>query len=319
MSTSTVQPAIPSRSIRTKRATLCPAAIEPICWWRGWAPLFLLTTAAIVLLFTALPRWVVMWSIALALYAGSKWLTLRRTRCERVPLSRQLGYLLLWPGMDAAAFLKYADARPIACPTTCEWLFALAKTLVGLVLLFGVARFVPAAHSGAIAWVDLVGLAFAVHCGVFHVLSCAWRAKGVDARPLMVWPVAARGVSDFWGRRWNTAFRDLCYRFTFRPLTARTGPRAGMLTGFIASGLVHDLVISLPAGGGYGAPTLFFGLQGAALLTERSAGRRLGLGRGFRGWLFAAVTLLATVPLMFHSPFIREVMIPMLQAWRAIP
>ena len=58
--------------------------------------------------------------------------------------------------------------------------------------------------------------------------------------------------------------------------------------------VVHDLVISVPAGGGYGGPTLFFALQGVAVLVERSPlGRRVGLGRGWRGWLFTMLVLLA--------------------------
>lgn len=77
----------------------------------------------------------------------------------------------------------------------------------------------------------MAGLIFVLHFGSFHLLSCAWRAAGVDARPLMHWPVAATSLADFWGRRWNTAFRDLTHRFLFRPLTRRLGPRAGLAAG----------------------------------------------------------------------------------------
>src|SRR5205085_6806357 len=130
-------------------------------------------------------------------------------------------------------------------------------------------------------WVGMVGLVMALHFGTFHLLSCAWRSAGVEARPLMNNPLASQGVSEFWGRRWNTAFRDLTHTFLFRPLTAWLGPAGALLAGFGFSGLVHDLVISVPARGGYGGPTLFFVVQGVALLAERSAaGRRLGLGRG---------------------------------------
>ena len=41
--------------------------------------------------------------------------------------------------------------------------------------------------------------------------------------PLMKRPASSVSVGAFWGRRWNTAFRDLAYRFLFRPLTARLG------------------------------------------------------------------------------------------------
>jgi hypothetical protein len=52
-------------------------------------------------------------------------------------------------------------------------------------------------------------LVLVLYFGSFHLLSCAWRSAGVDAHPLMNWPLAAESVSEFWGRRWNTAFRDL--------------------------------------------------------------------------------------------------------------
>ena len=67
----------------------------------------------------------------------------------------------------------------------------------------------------------------------------------------------------------------------------------------------------MPAGGGYGGPTLFFLIQGAALLGERSRlGQRLGLGRGWRGWLFTVLILELPVYWLFHPPFVRHVLVP---------
>ena len=71
-------------------------------------------------------------------------------------------------------------------------------------------------------------------------------------------PLVSVSLGELWGRRWNTAFRDLTHRFLFRPLTARFGARSGLFVGFAFSGIVHDMVISLPAGGGYGGPSIFF-------------------------------------------------------------
>ena len=127
-------------------------------------------------------------------------------------------------------------------------------------------------------------------------------------------PILASSVSDFWGKRWNTAFRDLTHRFLFRPLAARLGPRGSILAGFLCSGLVHDAVISVPAGGGYGLPTAYFLIQAVALLFERSAlGRRLGLMRGYRGWLFTMTVLLAPAAWLFHPPFVRHVILPFME------
>jgi alginate O-acetyltransferase complex protein AlgI len=132
-------------------------------------------------------------------------------------------------------------------------------------------------------------------------------------------PLASASVSEFWGRRWNRAFRDLSHRFLFRPLTARVGPQAGLFAGFLFSGVVHDAVISLPARGGYGLPTAYFIVQAAGLLLERSRpGHRAGLGRGLRGRLFMAAVVAGPAPLLFHAPFLTRVVIPFLQvlgAW----
>lgn len=124
-------------------------------------------------------------------------------------------------------------------------------------------------------------------------------------------PLVSESLGEFWGRRWNTAFRDLTHRFLFRPLTRRIGVRAGLAGGFVFSGLVHDLVISWPAGGGYGGPTLFFAIQGVGMLVERSRfGHGVGLGHGVRGWLFAMLTILLPAPLLFHTPFVDGIVVP---------
>ena len=54
-----------------------------------------------------MPRWVVMWTIAFALYGGCKWATYWQARAQfgERDRRRMLGYLFAWPGMDASAFV----------------------------------------------------------------------------------------------------------------------------------------------------------------------------------------------------------------------
>lgn len=88
-----------------------------------------------------------------------------------------------------------------------------------------------------------------------------------------------------------------------------------MLGAFLASGLIHDLVISVPARAGYGLPTAYFVLQGCGVLAERSAtGIRLGLGRGITGWLWMALLTGGPAYWMFHPAFALRVMGPFLRA-----
>src|SRR5207248_7790009 len=92
--------------------------------WRGWVPLVLLPSAVLVFAPPSWPRWALMWTLALAIYAGCKWLTWRRTPAPGAPWWQHAGYLLAWPGMDAPAFLKGETERNVS-PS--EWLFAAAK------------------------------------------------------------------------------------------------------------------------------------------------------------------------------------------------
>jgi len=259
------------------------------------------------------PNWLVMWLLALGLYAALKLLTWGTTRTVNVPAGRHAGYLLFWPGMDAARFF---DTRRCALPPTGrEWLWATMKLLFGGLLLAGLSRPHPPLPVLVEGWLALIGIASVLHFGLFHLLSCYWRHRGIDAEPLMHWPIAARSVSEFWGKRWNLAFRDLTHRFVFRPLTPRIGAMPALLCGFLISGLLHDLVISWPAGGGYGGPTAYFLLQGFGLLVERSAlGRRLQLGHGVRGWLFTAAVVLLPAGMLFHTAFLERALLPFVRS-----
>ena len=259
------------------------------------------------------PPWAEMWALAVVVFALCKWWTWRGCRVI-ASVWRQIAYLVAWPGLDAAAFCGQSAAPPHVA----EVGFAFGKTLCGAALVcWAAARDWPGYGRG---WVGMIGLVFVLHFGLFHLLSCGWRAVGVAAAPLMHWPIAATSLADFWGRRWNTAFRDLTHRHLFAPLAKRWGPRAGLALGFGFSGVVHDLVISLPARGGYGGPTLYFVLQALGLLAERSRrGRRCGLGggaagRSVRSRAFAAAVIVLPAPLLFHPPFVTRVIVPFLDA-----
>ena len=267
------------------------------------------------MLLPAWSPWLVMWVLATIIFVACKWLTWRATPAPNTPRWRHLAYLFAWPGLDAKAFL---DPRPLASerrPSCGEWAFAAGKLALGAVLLWGAVPQVPTELPLIRGWVGMAGLIFLLHFGVFHLLSCAWRSVGVDAKPLMNWPILAVSVSEFWGKRWNTAFRDLTHRFLFRPLAKWFGPRGGVAAGFLFSGIVHDLVISIPAGGGYGWPTLYFVIQGVGLLVERSKmGKRFGLSAGWRGRVFTAVVIIGPAFGLFHPPFVLEVILPFLAA-----
>src|SRR5688500_20220880 len=82
-----------------------------VSWRRGWLPLATLPAAVVWLIPPTWPRWGLMWALAAAIYFGCKWLTWRRTIVEGVAYTRSIGYLVVWPGLDAYALL---DPAPVA-------------------------------------------------------------------------------------------------------------------------------------------------------------------------------------------------------------
>jgi hypothetical protein len=259
-----------------------------------------------------------MWLVAAAIWAGCKWLTWwEEGRWIHASAARVAGYFLAWPGMNAKEFLDCAaTATKFAA---IEWFWAATKTLIGAGLIWLAVKRIPCGQDLLTGWMGLVGLAFFLHFGVFHLLSLLWRAGGVNAQPLMRSPALAVSVGEFWGTRWNMAFNQLVHRFVFRPLARKGHARIGCLAAFGASGLVHDLVISVPAGGGWGLPSIYFLLQGCAVLIERSEmGQALSLRHGWRGWLFTMMATAGPAFVLFHPPFIRNIVLPMLAAIGAI-
>ena len=282
--------------------------------WIEWLPLLLLPLIAF-LSREHLPAWLFMWAMVFALYLGCKWLTwLRAWRGKpgARPL-RSLSYFLLWPGMDAESFLSPAGGKQ---HSSAAWIRAGWRTLAGAALLWLAGRESLKTESLWVGSLGMIGVILLLHFGVFDLLAAAWRAAGIEVKSVMRAPLRATSLGDFWGRRWNTAFNTLAHHLAFRPLARRWGRAAAMMATFAISGVIHELVISVPARGGYGLPTVYFLFQGLAVLVERSnAGRRIGLGRGLQGWLFTAVCTAGPAFWLFHPPFVRNVLLPMLRTF----
>lgn len=281
--------------------------------WVAWLPLIVVPIAGIAVR-NRLEPWVFMWALAVAIYASLKWASwwMSEARRHTSPL-RSLGYLVAWPGMDAESFLD--DSRHVPESAPGEWVWAFSKTIAGVLLVWVVARRVPMTEPLLRGWVGLLGMVLIAHFGVFHVVALLWRRQGIDAVPIMAAPIRSTSLSEFWGQRWNLGFRQLGHDLIFQPLHGRIGAGVAGFLVFVVSGLIHDFVISYPARGGYGLPTTYFVLQGVGVSFERSRlGRRLGLRRGVRGWLFTALFTAGPAFWLFHPPFVRNVVLPFMQA-----
>lgn len=280
----------------------------------GAAVAILVPLSFVYLLPMEVPAWELMWFTAIAIYCGAKWLTFVSCPAARhVSAPRALAYLLLWPGMNAAAFL--GGRSQVARPALGEWRLAIFNFVIGLELLQAVSIQSLDSRPLVAAWIGMIGLVFVLHFGVFHLLSLGWRLAGIKAEPIMNFPILAHSISDFWGRRWNSAFRDLAFGQVFRPLARHIGAARATLAVFTLSGLIHDFVISAPVDSGWGGPTVYFVIQGFGLLLERSDfGQRLGLGNGIRGRLICGLFVLGPIGLLFHEPFLRFAVVPTLAA-----
>lgn len=172
---------------------------------------------------------------------------------------------------------------------------AIRNAIVGAALFWGVARWMPVGQG----WVGMIGLVLMLHFGIVEWLS-----------PIMRSPLRARSVGEFWGRRWNMTFPQMAQPLIFEPVRRRFGVGLATMVVFTASGLLHELVISLPARGGYGLPTGYFVLQGLAVLTERKW--------KFESRLFTWLVVAGPAFWLFHPPFVERVMIPFMEAMGAL-
>ncbi|MCK6461442.1 MAG: membrane bound O-acyl transferase family-domain-containing protein, partial [Planctomycetes bacterium] len=155
------------------------------------------------------------------------------------------------------------------------------------------------------------GLLLVFHFGGCTLLAAAWRARGVRCDPIVREPWRSRSLGEFWSRRWNLAYFEMCTILLYRPLAGRVGRGASVMLVFLFSGLLHEMAISLPVRAGYGLPTLYFAAHGLAVLAEEALARRGRPIRGLAGRAWALLWILGPLPLLFHAPFVTGVLRPL--------
>ncbi|MCC6573495.1 MAG: membrane bound O-acyl transferase family-domain-containing protein [Planctomycetes bacterium] len=278
------------------------------------------------------------WAVAVAAPYGAHWLTLREPDGIRmlaicsvllcsmkaiVGVEARVGGETPLPPVRWLMFASWAGMRP--------WIFAIreqpdiqaAKGYISRGLIFIGAGFALVVGSYPLwrmtgekwppTFTLMFGLSFILHFGLFSLLAGGWQAAGfTNVKPLFRAPWASRSLSEFWARRWNLAFSEMVQLSVYRPFANRVGPGGAAFAGFLLSGLLHELAISLPVRAGFGLPLLFFALHGALVLIEKQLERKghaiqakPTLGRIWTfGWL------LIPAPLLFHEPFLRGVIWP---------
>jgi Membrane bound O-acyl transferase family len=286
---------------------------------KSWSPLVIAPLVACYFK-SEMPAWIFMWVLSFTIFAGLKWLTFADFISKQLPANRpslqhSFIYLICWPGMDARGFFSLSEnntAETNPALDQREWFVASLKMLAGGFLFFvSMPLFYPE-HPVITGWLSMTGIVMMLHFGLFHLLSLFWQSKGFNAIPLMNEPLFSWSLGNFWGQRWNLAFRDLANQYVFKKTVRNWGIKGASFAVFVVSGVVHDVVISIPSGGAWGFPSLYFIIQGMGVLFERSVlGKKLKLGKGWTGKTFAFTVLILPLPLLFHSYFIENIIIPM--------
>ena len=226
---------------------------------------------------------------------------------------RWLAFALLWPGMRPWAFTRTAGVPRHGAAR--DVLGGLLGIGAGAVLILAARRL--AAGEGATvtsAALLLAGLGASLHFGLFRLVAGLWRGLGVGVQSLFDAPWRARSLGEFWSRRWNVAFSEMLQVAVRRPLLPILGARAATFASFLVSGLLHELALSVPAGGGYGLPLAYFALHGALVLLEPAVAWPSGAGgeRLRRAWTMGWVLL--PVLLVLHPPALRAIVLPLLES-----
>ncbi len=254
--------------------------------------------------------------LALMTFGVVKWQAWHRSMKTDTIVTRSetLAWFFLTPTLDAHRFFHQRLATAQRPPLR-QWIAGIARVSIGVILLAAVApRFVSSGPVLA-GWIAMIGIALILHFGLLDLIVLCWRSQGRDIQPLMNRPLFAASLSEFWGKRWNTAFRDFAHEQVFRPLCRHWSVSLAVWSAFAFSALIHELAISVPAGGGYGLPTIYFLLQSAGIKIERVLTRTRWWPQTILvKWLFAACFVIGPAPLLFHSPFIMRVINPLIPA-----
>lgn len=275
--------------------------------------------------------WPQMWATAFGVYFACKcWVVLAAVRDGvRFSGSGIAAFVMAWAGMDPRPFsIREGTTDGDDCVQMISLREGLGNMMLGGVLLLVSPMVAARAGAYAAMWLCVSAYCLLLHFGLLHVIGFGWQRAGRPVEAIMQRPARSTSLADFWSRRWNRAFRDLSNALIVRPTRRYLGPAGAVGLVFLVSGIVHELVMSWPARGGWGLPTMNFLMQCAGLYVERSPlGRRWGLmgaGRShgvpavWRSRIWTAAVVIAPLPLLVNRVFAENVVIPFYRTLGAV-
>jgi hypothetical protein len=231
-------------------------------------------------------------------------------------LLQWLAFTVGWVGMRAKPF-ETLGGKPVpqAWPII---RFGISRVIAGVAIVLLAHQVVRLPSNTGLVYVVvsimlLTGFSLILHFGLLGISAGTWRLAGVNTYVLFRQPAKATSLSEFWSKRWNLAFSEMTSMAIFRPLKNKTGSTIALMLAFLFSGLLHELALSVPVHSGYGLPTLYFFIQGIAVLVEKAMvlNKFTFLQHWFwaRAWVF--FWLILPMPLLFHEEFIKQIVWPL--------
>ncbi|POY38957.1 hypothetical protein C3K47_00185 [Solitalea longa] len=156
------------------------------------------------------------------------------------------------------------------------------------------------------------GLSFILHFGILTISAGVWRCFGINTQKLFKEPLKSRSLAEFWSKRWNIAFSEMTSIAVYRPLVVNLGRKCALVTSFLFSGFLHELAITVPAGAGFGLPTIYFLLQAIAIIIEGEIKRLSIFKNQFIAKLWVFSWLILPIQLLFPPEFIRVIIWPII-------
>jgi len=223
-----------------------------------------------------------------------------------------LAFSIGWAGMRAELFEKLGSKRlPNAWPMI---RFGVSRIIVGFVLILMARKFaLLGLNYYLLNSMLLVGLSLILHFGLLSISAGMWQLQGVNTYYLFNKPTISTSLTEFWGKRWNIAFSEMTAIAIFRPLISTIGSYAALIAAFLFSGLLHEIALSLPVNSGYGLPSLYFIIQSIVVLFEKIIKKRYirFLNNRIIARLWVLFWLIAPIPLLFYTQFIKQVIWPL--------
>lgn len=230
-----------------------------------------------------------------------------------------IGFAGFWVGMRPNLFARVR--RPPRPDVRKYFLRGLKNIAAGLVLVLAARGIWQVTEAWTTNWrllvitiVMLPGLSLILHFGIFNLLTAFWRSMGAECDAVFRDPLRSKSLTEFWGQRWNTAFSEMTAIAVFRPSRNAWGPLSATMASFLFSGILHELAISFPVSAGFGWPLLYFLLHGVAIVLESrwKALATMLRTRPIASWLWTFAWIVIPMPLLFHQPFLRGCVWPLL-------